>query len=94
MNITGHDIRLRLGCAAKDTVTGFTGIVINVTEWFNGCIRWGIQPRMLREGKPIDAQFFDDAQVEYLGVGMLKSRKLKDTGGDRTAPIRAADPTR
>lgn len=35
---------ITLGCKAKDKITGFTGIVIAMTSWLNGCQRVTIQP--------------------------------------------------
>lgn len=80
-----------LGCLAKDTVTGFTGIVSSRTEWLNGCIRIGLQPRELKDGKPIESQAFDIEQLEYVGPGMNPEpgiagrvrRVFARTGGDR-----------
>lgn len=81
-----------LGCLAKDTVTGFTGIVNTKTEWLNGCVRYGLQPRELHEGKLIESQCFDREQVEYVGPGLNISPKARPTGGDRPNPGRARDP--
>lgn len=79
-----------LGDLVEDIITGFTGIAYNKTEWLNGCVRWGVQPRELQAGKPIEPQFFDEAQVKYVGPGVNVAPK--ETGGDRVNPARAADP--
>lgn len=82
--------KIQLGCTAKDSITGFVGIVVSSTEWLNGCIRVQIQPTELREGKPIEAQVFDIQQVEYVDVGL--KNETKPTGGDRPSIGRAKDP--
>ena len=85
-------LAVTLGCEAKDTISGFTGIAIAVTEWLNGCVRITIAPRELKDGRPIDSGTFDIEQVEYVGPGVEATRK--PTGGDRTSITIAFDPTR
>ena len=46
-----------------DIITGFTGIVVGKTEWLNGCIRYGIQSKTLKDGLPVDIQWFDSPQL-------------------------------
>lgn len=82
---------INLGDEAKDTITGFTGIVIAITEWLNGCQRLSIQPKELREGKPIDNHVFDVEQLEFV-QSLRKPEPVRRTGGDRPAVARAADP--
>lgn len=55
---------LALGDVAKDTITGFTGVVVCISYWLNGCIRIVIQPRDLKDGKPVEALSFDVEQLE------------------------------
>ena len=88
MNSYKNDISL--GCIAKDTITGFKGVVVNITEWLNGCVRVGIQPKELREGKPVDAQVFDIEQLECVSVP--KQKTVVPSGGDRPTVGRAKDP--
>lgn len=59
---------LVLGDLARDTVTGFTGVVICRADWLNGCIRMTLQPRELKDGKPIDALTFDVEQLEVVAA--------------------------
>lgn len=88
-----------VGQVLKDKITGFTGVAVAKTEWLNGCVRMTLQPREMREGKPIDSQTFDVEQLEIVepaekisflrritGGGMLK------TGGDRADVKRSPDP--
>jgi hypothetical protein len=46
-----------------DSITGFSGIAICRTEYLHGCIRIGVQPTELHEGKPIEAVYFDEQQL-------------------------------
>lgn len=73
-------------------ITGFTGIVHSRTEWLNGCVRVGVQPRELHEGKPVESQVFDIEQLECVGPGL--NVVAKATGGDRPNPKMRPDPVR
>lgn len=56
---------LVLGENARDTLTGFRGIVIGRTEYLHGCRQVLIQPRGLQEnGQPEKAKWIDEPQVE------------------------------
>lgn len=58
---------IRLGDIARDTITGFEGVVVARTEWLNGCWRLTLQPKKLQEnGKPIDTETFDDKQAVHV----------------------------
>lgn len=57
---------IKLGSKVKDTITGFTGIAVGRTEWMNGCARIGIQPKKLKDGKPVEVEWFDEQQIEVI----------------------------
>ena len=54
---------IELGDRVKDPVSGLTGIVTAVTTWLHGCIRIAIQPETVKDGKPAEAQAFDQSQL-------------------------------
>ena len=60
-----------LGKKAKDKITGFEGILTARCEFLTGCNRYCIQPSELIEGRPIDSIYFDEAQIEITGNGIL-----------------------
>lgn len=85
-----------LGCKAQDKITGFTGIVVCMSYWLNGCVRVTIQPEELRDGKPVEAHTFDIEQLRCLlpkaepesgGTGPAP-------GGPSIPPARRPEPTR
>ena len=87
-------VNVQLGDKAKDTVSGFTGVCVARTEWLNGCWRMTLQPQALdKDGKPCEAQTFDDFQLEVTKpkVQLVGSKK---TGGPRDGPARPRDPVR
>lgn len=81
---------IKLGDKARDTISGFSGVVIAITEWLNGCRRITIAPTELKEGKRIDSDTFDAEQVELLQAAARKP--ATPSGGPSIAPVRAADP--
>ena len=76
--------KVGLGDVVRDTITGFEGVVCAKTEWLNGCVRVQVQPKQLREGKPIEAHTFDIEQLELVKIG---GRKSRPTGGDRPSAV-------
>jgi hypothetical protein len=91
---------LHLGDLIRDTITGFEGVAVHKSEWLNGCVRVGVQPKKLFEGKPVEAQMFDIEQLELVtAVKPATGTKAKaaaagEHGGDRPAIRRAPDPRR
>ena len=83
---------MKVGDLIRDTITGFEGIAIARTDWLNGCVRFLIQPKMLHEGKPVEAQSFDQEQCELVGAG--PELVQQPTGGGRPNPVGYPKPTR
>jgi hypothetical protein len=90
------DRKVQLGSTARDTITGFTGVVIAITEWLNGCVRITLQPREMKDGKPLENNTFDVQQIEVVEANhYLEPAPAKHaTGGPKPEPTRNADPTR
>ncbi len=78
--------KIKLGDIARDTVSGFEGVVVAITYWLHGCARVAIQPRELHEGKPIDHVSFDELQVEL--VNAKHHNPVTVRGGPRSEPTR------
>lgn len=58
---------LPLGRLARDTVSGFEGVIESRTEWLNGCFRIALAPNHLdKDGKMLDSKAFDAEQIELL----------------------------
>lgn len=77
---------IRVGDVARDTVTGFVGVVVCESKWLHGCRRITLQPEKLKDGKPVDPVSFDEPQLE-----LMKSAKhgtTANTGGPRPEPRR------
>lgn len=62
-----------IGKRAKCKITGFEGIITVRCEFLTGCNRYCLQPTELKDGKPIDSMYFDEEQIEVIGIGIAKS---------------------
>lgn len=71
---------VKLGSRVRDNLTGFEGIAVGRTDWLFGCSRIGIEPTTLKDGKPIEAQWFDEQRVEH----------IKDAPGATVSPDSSA----
>jgi hypothetical protein len=89
--LTNRPANLKLGCTAKDTISGFSGTVVAITEWLNGCQRVTIQPREMKDGKPIEPHTFDAEQIEVVEPATPRPAGL---GGPPISPVGRPDPVR
>ena len=82
---------VKLGNRARDTMTGFEGVVVARTDWLYGCTRIGIEPTTLdKEGNPKDERWFDEQRVEVVKKTAPKVSKDNSatTGGPQRDPRR------
>lgn len=56
-------LEIKLGVVYRDTITGCEGVAVSKTEFLFGCHRVCIQPRELKDGKPVESQYFDAQQL-------------------------------
>lgn len=56
-----------MNALAKDTITGFEGIVINRSAHLFGCSQYGLAPKELSaDGSPRNTEHFDEARIELI----------------------------
>jgi hypothetical protein len=79
-----------IGDTAKDTISGFIGVVTSETFYLNGCIRLGISPPVGKDGKLNSSEFFDIEQVALVKKGTHKP--LQPSGGPMPAPMPRSNP--
>lgn len=65
--------KFNVGDDVKDTLTGYKGVIEARTEWLNGCIRYQVLSRKLKDGKVQDAHVFDEQQL-----AIIKTAKPKE----------------
>lgn len=84
---------IKTGSKARDTVSGFEGLVVARTEWLHGCARITIQPQKLTaDGKPIEAHTFDELQCETVEEPKIAPKRNK--GGPRPDVPQKSGPVR
>lgn len=69
---------VKLGDRVKDNITGFEGIAVARTEFLYGCVRVCVQPGKLKDGKTIDAEWFDEQRLDV--------KSAAKTGGPGPVP--------
>lgn len=57
---------ITLGSKVQDTITGFTGVAVSRTQYLFGCVRVGIEPQEMKDGKPIEGLYFDEQRLVEL----------------------------
>jgi len=71
--------QIELGDEVKHILTGFKGVATAHTDYYSGCRRIHITPKVNKDGKLEDTMTFDEPEVE-----VTKKKKVKrkpDTGG-------------
>lgn len=80
--------KIELGCVVRDSITGFEGVVIAISEYLNGCTTACVKAQKLKDGKPISDEWFDIEQLRLTKKAKMK-RKLVSTGGPQNYPKRS-----
>lgn len=65
--------KIQLGDIAKDTITGFQGIVTARTKYLSNVDRLVLNPQAVKDGKPVDSRLFDETQLEYVGKSNIRA---------------------
>lgn len=73
---------IEVGDKVKDSVSGFTGIVIAEHTYLHGCTRFSVQPLVSKDGKMPDAISFDEPQLVLVSKKKV-ARGDNDTGGPK-----------
>jgi hypothetical protein len=55
---------MKLGIKVKENITGFIGITVAKCEYLWGCIQFGVQAPVDKDGKVGDILWFDEARLE------------------------------
>jgi hypothetical protein len=77
---------ITLGSRVRDKITGFEGIVMGRTEYYNGCIQYGVQPLDLKDGRPQKYEWIDEAQLVVVDAAPDYEASL--VGGPHQTPPR------
>ena len=87
---------MKLGDKVREAYTGFTGTLTARTEWLYGCARITIEPEELKDGKPIEAETFDEQRIEVIESRSpyQSSDAVAITGGPQDDPAQRPGPIR
>lgn len=79
---------IELGDIARDTITGFEGVVIGKTNWLHNCTTITLQPKKLKDdGSPQESKMFDAPQLELVESKVQATTPAtKRTGGSKPEP--------
>lgn len=87
-----NEFKYEMGLKAVDIITGFEGVIIGRSQWLTGCNTYGLRPKMSKDGKLPESQFFDEAQITVtgkplkLGETVKKKDPVQDNGGPQETP--------
>lgn len=76
---------IKLGQKVKDTITGFTGIATSRHEYLNGCVQYGVQGKIDKDGIIPEIEHIDEEQLTVMSGGIKKESKPSG-GGFRDYP--------
>ena len=76
--------KFELGDKLECTITGFSGVVICRNEWLNGCLQYCLKPKVDKDGKIQDGEWFDEGQLKL--VKAKSKTKPKKRPGGPTSP--------
>ena len=78
-----------LGTEVKDRVTGFQGIATGYVSYLTGCDQILITPKVDKEGKLIEANWYDINRVDSVEDGRkVNVDTSKEQGPDKPAPVK------
>lgn len=84
--------KVKLGDVVEDQVTGLVGMVVSRVEHLNGCIRFEVQPKVLKDGKPVDSSWVDIDQAKLVSATKKKKVSATPPGGPHNTPPSLSTP--
>ena len=76
---------IKLGNKVRDKLTDLEGVVVAKAIYLNGCIQYQIQPRELKDGKPLEDIWVDEVQLENIEENNIEEVEPRH-GGIRSHP--------
>lgn len=72
---------IELGDTVKDFLTGFVGVVVARTEFFNGCIQFEVMPKVKSTDKTLKEAVGIDKQQLVIVKKYKKEKEQEEVGG-------------
>lgn len=76
---TKESFKFRLGDEVTDVITDLTGIIVTRSQWLNSCNTYRVQPRELKDSKPVEPSHFDEPQLTLVKKSVVTENR--STGG-------------
>jgi hypothetical protein len=73
------------GEKVKERNAGLVGVIVAVVKWQNGCVRYVIQPQVVKDGKPAEQVHCDEPDLISLDNPKKRVSTI-EPGGPRPAP--------
>lgn len=79
------NVTIRLGEQVKDEITGLEGIASDKITFFNGCVYFGITPKIEKKtpGKAPSTVLYDHKRLKRIGAGVAGTKAV---GAEESAP--------
>ncbi|HEX2656127.1 MAG TPA: hypothetical protein VHN11_21095 [Xanthobacteraceae bacterium] len=78
-----------LGSTARDTITGFYGVITGRVNYLTGCDQYLVQPKTKSENEFVEARWFDENRIDILGgIEKVKIDTSTAQGACGAAPIK------
>jgi len=79
------DKKITMGCEARDTITGFAGIVTGAAQYITGCDQYLLKPKVDDKGAYVEGHWFDHGRLECVGKGVAaKEVQSEKPGGPQS----------
>lgn len=79
---------IQLGQKVQDKITGFRGTVTGRCEYLTGCHQVLVAPPVDKEGKHVDAQWYDEQRCDVVEATPITLDNGATPGCDIAAPVR------
>ena len=73
--------KIQLGDKVKDKVTGFVGVVTCRAEYLNGCVRYIVLPKVVKDNKIPEEVEIDEQSLEVIKKGPNHKEEPESNGG-------------
>jgi hypothetical protein len=78
-----QDVEIKIGDKVRDRLSGLVGYVHGKAEYITGCNQVLVNPRTVKDDKPVDGTWIDDSRIEL--VESLSTPETHDRGGPAVA---------
>lgn len=84
---------IKLGDKVKDSITDFKGTVVAKIVYLNGCVRYEVKSKELKDGKTIESEWIDEGQLticpkslSFKGKAKTDKEIRRNSGGPGNVP--------